>query len=275
MEFILRAVKRQLRRWAPDALYVALVNSKCAIKRRAYRLRAAEDGLYRVDDAHGETIFISQRPRHSRYKRGISAWADKLATQYCLDQAQPKPGGVLIDCGANVGEIGVWARKQGLVYHAFEPEEREARCCDLNNFDGNPQTNRMGLWFETGELKLYSKGESADSSLIPIDGYDSVFVVTTKTLDEYILEHGITDIQVLKVEAEGAEPEVLCGASEALKITRYVAVDCGRERGIDREDTIREVCNRLYGHGFQMVDNNMDRFALLFEKATSVTSSAA
>ena len=89
------------------------------------------------------------------------------------------------------------------------------------------------MWFEPTERKLFSKAGSADSSLIEIADYDSASTVKTTTLDRYVREHGIDLIEVLKIEAEGAEPEVLRGARESLKISRYVTVDCGRERQID------------------------------------------
>ena len=264
----IRAFQDYLRSALPDSIYLRFANAKSFLKGRPHRVAAAGDGIYRIDDKNGDCIYITQRIRHRRYKRGIKSCVDKLATEYSLHKIEALSSGVIIDCGANVGEIGVWARHQGLEYHAFEPEQKEAACCDLNNYDGQSQTNRMGLWHESGELTLYSKGESADSSLIPINDYDSLVVVKTKTLDEYIEERSIEEIEILKVEAEGAEPEVLQGASEALRKTRYVAADCGGERGVERQHTVLDICNRLYPLGFTMIASNMDRFTLLFENKT-------
>ena len=261
----IRALRKYFWRRLPDGPYLFLINAKCKLKGKAHRVRAAGKGLFRVEDKHGETIYIAHRARHTRYFKGVMAQADQLAETYCLDTIDLSAAGVVVDCGANVGEIGIWAKKRGLEYHAFEPEPREAACCDLNSYDGQPRTNRMGLWYESGELTLYSKGGSADSSLIPIEKYDTVLVVPTKTLDEYVAEQDIAAIDVLKVEAEGAEPEVLQGAQEALKITRYVAADCGGERGVEGQYTVLDICNHLYSLGFTMVASNMDRYILLFE----------
>lgn len=271
----IRAMKRAFWRWAPDSLYIAAVNAKWAAKRRSCRMQAAERGAYRVVDGDDVAISLSQRARHIRYKHGVLARVAALAGQYRLGELPVEAGGVMIDCGANVGEIGLWARGRGLDYHAFEPEEAEATCCDLNNYGGERRTNRLGLWNETGELKLYSKAGTADSSLIPIEDYDSVFTVPTTTLDDYVRDHGIERIEVLKVEAEGAEPEVLHGAERSLDRTRYVAVDCGRERGVEKQDTVRDVCNLLFPRGFRMIDSDLERLTFLFEKTAARSAEAA
>ena len=175
----------------------------------------------------------------------------------------------------NIGELGYWARIRGLTYHAFEPESREATCCDLNNSPHQRTTNRCGLWSETTQLRLFSKAKSADSSFIEIANYDQVTLVSAVALDDYVVQHGIQAIEVLKVEAEGAEPEVLRGARESLKISRYVAVDCGPERGLSQEDTVRDVCNAMYAAGFQMIHANARRVCLLFENRNHVMRKAA
>ena len=40
--------------------------------------------------------------------------------------------------------------------------------------------------------------------------------INTLTLDDYVTQRGINQIEVLKVEAEGGEPEVLQGARKTL-----------------------------------------------------------
>ena len=100
-------------------------------------------------------------------------------------------------------------------------------------------------------------------------------MIETMTLDQYVQEHGIGEIEVLKVEAEGAEPEVLRGATQTLPKCRYVTVDCGRERGVDRESTLRDVCNILFDCGFFIVDCEIPRCGILFERRASECARAA
>lgn len=171
----------------------------------------------------------------------------------------------------------MWAQRNGLEYHAFEPEPKEARCCDLNNYSGAARTNRMGLWFEDTDLKFYSKAHTADSSFIEISQYTSIKTVKVTTLDQYVQQNNIQAIEVLKVEAEGAEPEVLRGTRKALGRCRFITIDCGCERGILEEDTIRDACNSVYEQGFRMIESKVsnDRVILTFENMTKVACRAA
>lgn len=274
MKTVLRELKQGLAQAMPQAVFFPFANAKNAFQGRRQRIRPAAGDLVEVSDGQ-QTIFISQRIRHNRYKRGIDTWTNFLASQYNLDKLEVRPGGVFIDCGANVGELGYWARSRQLQYHAFEPETREANCCDLNNFNGQPGTNRVGLWHEATELKFYSKPESADSSCIEIADYHQVKTIKVTTLDQYVQDKGIQAIEVFKVEAEGAEPEVLQGARRTLPMCRYVTVDCGRERGIDAQDTVRDVCNVMYQCGFRIAESDMVRLSLLFENVAQAERRAA
>lgn len=269
-----RKVKATLGKLIPDAVYARLANTISAAKNYSYKMNLAEGDLFEITDPR-KKIYISQRIRHTRYKKGIDFRANLLAGDYFINQLELTPGGVFIDCGANVGELGIWARSQQLEYHAFEPEEREARCCDLNNYQGERLTNRMGLWNETGELKFYSKPSSADSSLIEISGFSEIKTVSVITLDDYVQQRGISAIELLKVEAEGAEPEVLQGARNSLSVCRYVTVDCGPERGLTSENTVREVTNYLYGMGFRIAQFEATRIIILFEQAAASARLAA
>jgi hypothetical protein len=56
----------------------------------------------------------------------------------------------------------------------------------------------------------------------------------TLTLDGLAATLGIGEVAFVKADAEGAEPEVLTGATETLGRTRYIAIDCGPERKGER-----------------------------------------
>ena len=58
---------------------------------------------------------------------------------------------------------------------------------------------------------------------------------------------------MLKLEAEGAEPEVLEGAISVLNSIDYVSADVGPERGIHEQETRDTVVNFLEAHGFELI----------------------
>jgi hypothetical protein len=70
---------------------------------------------------------------------------------------------------------------------------------------------------------------------------------------------------LLKIEAEGAEPEVLIGLSKELKKVNYIVVDCGFERGINSESTIRECSQYLINNNFEFYKYSEFRTMCLFK----------
>ena len=145
---------------------------------------------------------------------------------------------------------GLWARAKGIRYIPFEPEALEARCCDLNNFAGNPETRREALWKENTTLTFYSKPDSADSSAIDPGGSIATEVEGI-TLDNAVSLAEISGTVILKIDAEGAEPEVLEGATKTLPLIDWVSVDCSGERGVTKETTFTETDALLRTHGFR------------------------
>jgi hypothetical protein len=92
-----------------------------------------------------------------------------------------------------------------------------------------------------------------------------VITVRTVTLDSFFEEvGGPSKIRLLKVEAEGMEPEVLAGALKTLANVEYVAVDAGPERGGD--NTVAPVLNILVREGFEVLDCFLVRGTFLLRK---------
>ncbi len=250
----------------PLPAYCRWVNLTRALRGHAYRLAPfGEDDIHTVRDASGAAVHLCRRARHRRYKRGIAGGTASLAGRYGLTGLDIGAGGVFVDCGANVGELGIWARAQGLSYVAYEPEALEARSCDLNNFDGRPETRRRALWHENTTLTFYRKPGTADGSLIEIDTtHGTIEVDAVRLADDLELPDAGT--HVFKLEAEGAEPEVLEGAAPILDRFTYIAVDGGRERGRAQEATIVPVIDMLTSRGFRLVALNPDFLTATFRR---------
>jgi hypothetical protein len=75
---------------------------------------------------------------------------------------------------------------------------------------------------------------------------------------------GSERIRLLKLEAEGAEPEILVGAESVLSRIDYIAADLGPERGLKQEQTATPVINFLLARGFELIDMKFDRVTCLF-----------
>ncbi|MEM9750798.1 MAG: FkbM family methyltransferase [Pseudomonadota bacterium] len=215
---------------------------------RAFKIRSDQD-----------VIYISQRNRIPFYRRGVATRARKIAEEYLLNAVPFEANDLVIDCGANVGDLYFWFRPKGVRYVGVEPSPADFFCLSRNAVDGD--VRHLGLWRESGELDFYVSAATADSSLIPIDAYEEIIKVPTRRLDELFPDE---PIKLLKLEAEGAEIEVLEGAEAALPNIRYIAADLGFERGVAQESTFAPVVNTLAAKGFELLDVNHKRVTALF-----------
>lgn len=239
---------------------------------RAWKIHIeARDGYLIATDARNTKIHFAFPRRAPFYKSGINGRLKSLLKDYMLENLDIPANATIIDCGANIGEVGMGLRLKTakINYHAFEPSEQEFQLCRLNNPQGT--CTKAALWKRTETLTFYSKKASADSSAIEMDGFDTVVNVDAITLDDYCRHKNIEDIFLLKLEAEGAEPEVLEGATGILPRIHYIAADCGFERGKEKASTAPAVVNFLLGQGFEMMEIRQARTTILFRNV-SLTS---
>jgi FkbM family methyltransferase len=137
-----------------------------------------------------------------------------------------QPGMVALDAGAHQGLYTLWIAKHvettGRVY-AFEPSPRERKALRLNlslNRCRNVQVQPFALGTEetTADLYVVNEIETGCNSLRPPNtpGATSTIAVRIRTLDNWLVEHGLNRIDFLKLDVEGAELSVLKGATRLL-----------------------------------------------------------
>ena len=79
-------------------------------------------------------------------------------------------------------------------------------------------------------------------------------LVQQRSLNQIINELRITKVKLLKIEAEGAEPEVLKGSERVLHNIEFIAIDGGPERGENEYQTLSDCVNFLLERNFIMID---------------------
>jgi len=215
-------------------------------------------------------IYICHKERIPLYNIGINSRLDKLMRdEYLLNNISLPEDCIVFDIGSNIGEFGVYLRanckKMNIEYHAFEPSMIEYETNKLNNNRNNDFINNVGLWNKKGVIEFYNKNITGDSSFIETDGYTSIERANVDTIDNYVKKYDIQNIRLLKLEAEGGEPEVLEGAINTLPIIDYITADLGYERGINEEHTFSDVTNFLLSNGYEIIDINLDRFSSLYK----------
>ena len=230
-------------------------------------------GLPRVRDSQGEEIVLASPARYGLYRRGVVRRYEELVDQYGLQQFLTPDCAVFVDVGANIGEFGKAIQWEGLSsrYIAFEPDPLAFTALSKNNPDA--ANLNIALADYTGRSKLFLASATADSSLHqPTTQHQGWADVRVDTLDNSLNSFGLEEISILKVEAEGGEPEVLAGAAKTLRRTRVCVVDAGPE--LHGTSTAPGCISILANAGFELVDLRFPRGILVFQNTSFNTRSS-
>jgi FkbM family methyltransferase len=147
-----------------------------------------------------------------------------------IDQFRPKTGDTVVDVGAHIGLYTIIASKRvgptGKVI-AIEPDPEN---CNLlkRNVELNNLTNVIILecaaFSSNTKLKLYSPGKERGftklSTVMSARALTETFLhVDGNKLDHLMLMQGIMQANWIKIDVEGAELEVLKGATTTLSVS--------------------------------------------------------
>lgn len=251
-----------LTRKARGRPFCALFNLRAALRGVDARVRFdAGSGAFRVASDGYELRFRHEGQAYYACKRGIRRRTEILRDTYFLDRIEFSPGDLVVDCGANVGELKYCFLVAGLAveYVGIEPAPLEFECLKENVAPS--EAINAGLWHEDGELEFFLSSQMADSSLIEPASYDRVVRVPVKRLDTLLPDRRI---KLLKLEAEGAEPEAIRGCEGILEHIEYVSADVGWERGAQASSTMPAVTNYLLARGFELVEVGRQRLTALY-----------
>jgi FkbM family methyltransferase len=144
-----------------------------------------------------------------------------------------KRGDIFVDIGANIGYYTVLAAhlvgSEGKVV-AIEPVPETVKVlrinCNLNHLS-NVEILPTALWSHECAMPIYfSKGAFGMASLIEL-GEDSIL---TKAIPLDSVSQSWRTIKMLKIDAEGAEYQILRGSYETLKKVDCVILECSKYR---------------------------------------------
>jgi len=252
-----KTIKSLLFRALPEDLYVRWAPVLLPLfnfKRLGSRCKAGRiDGEIFECITHGRSWRFVGASRVDRYiwPKGLEVAKSKMRSKYLHHDWLLPDDAIILDVGANAGEFTAAVVEQSKIVASFEPDPAVFRCLSFN-LSNHPNCDLVNAAAgdENGSKRFYLANQDADSSLIEPDEFVSTIDVNCVRLDDWIDKAGISQITLMKVEAEGFEPEVLKGAERALQRTQYVSVDASPERkGMDTRD---DVCRMLVASGFSV-----------------------
>lgn len=218
---------------------------------------AAEgDGIVWFSDGRMVMANISRERVWRFWKRGLEKRFLYLGGRYFKGIPPVGKGDTVINFGANVGELCVQLSGMcGADVIAVEPDPIVRVALLANAELYGFQVAPFAAWKENCKLTMHLAPGSADTSAF---GGGKEITVTARTIDS--LAPG-GPIKLICGDAEGAEPEVLMGATETLERTEYVSLCCSAER--NGENTLDDCEELLKAHGFEILSRQETSFCQL------------
>ena len=205
--------------------------------------------------------FTSEGTGVFAYLFGLEERTNYIKECYMINNLEINEGDVVIDCGAAQGLFYLAVKNFNPEYYGFEPSPTQFD--DLKyNLSGEKNIYKKALWKRTGdELELFVNDWNNDSSAIKPEEYDEVIKIETLSLDD-LIDTISKNVKLIKIEAEGAEPEVLHGLDRNISKVDYITIDAGFER--NGKSTISECVHYLISKNFELIDFYQPRVGLLF-----------
>lgn len=169
-----------------------------------------------------------------------------------------KPGSTIIDVGANIGQFAYFSSHYLKASKVLSIEPTRSSF-DLLRLNARPvDSTYCGLVMQ--KEGMYEMHCSLDSSQLntvyrqPGQTYGKAFQVKGASLDSLASEKDYAKIDLLKIDAEGAEMDVLKSASDCLSRTSAVYIELGYGSKRGRDNTLFEAMSLLDKHGFALAD---------------------
>ena len=255
-----RARQARLRSWRllascllPTRLHPCAGAPGAAWGRGLGGVRVAErDGLARISFPTRQVLY--SLPDRGAVTEAIrSYYMTAFLDQYDLT-ALLRPGAVFLDIGAHVGSVALLASHlvgaAGRVL-AVEPHEGNFRCLEASvreNRAENVTPVACAAGHRPGTVALARAAQG--SQLTSLEGRQDV-VVSVRSVDELVDEHGLERVDFIKIDTEGMEREVLAGAAETVRWFRPTVAVAAHHRPGDDERLARVLTEMRAGYRLQ------------------------
>lgn len=173
-----------------------------------------------------------------------------------------KESDVFVDIGANIGLYSLLAAKKipGLKIYSFEPIPLNAALFEssalINSFT-SIVIYRMCAGNSVGETSFSVASDSAFSSILNTGRKPEEKKITTRvtTIDRFMIDEKILKIDVMKIDAEGAEMLILQGAKDLFgreeAKPRLVLLELNDKNLAPFGASVGEICEIMQKYGYR------------------------
>ena len=236
----------------PKTFFCYFWNTAFKLIGNSVRISSTNENTFLVSDKN-HSIEIIYKERFEYYMQNISTRLSHLSFEYMLSSIQFTDRDVVIDCGANIGELFLAIDQQleeqiNINYYGFEPVEKDFQVLSRNS--KNLIDIPLALSSDEQAREFYLRPKAADSSFEPARSSKSI-LVDCVTIDRFF--KNFENIKLLKLEAEGFELDVLVGAKKSLSKIKFITADLGFELENNTVNSFDEVDKLLRGNNFELI----------------------
>lgn len=172
-----------------------------------------------------EVYFVGRDNSHTDHLVVKETWVENV---YRITEDDLDDTGVVIDIGANIGAVSLWAARLGAQVVAVEPDPDNLDCLRTNLANNPTLADRVTVLpvaVTPRPETVTLQPDHGDSHIIE-SPTDTSVEVEGITLEQVYLRSGVAYCDVLKIDAEGSEYPVLLGASrEVIRKARYITLE--------------------------------------------------
>lgn len=247
-------------------LFCTLLNIRNLIKRKKIYFKFV-DKFY-ILNQNKKNWFFKNKYRLLRNVDGLEKRAKQLHDIYQLKNIDINDQDLIVDIGANYGEffnIFDLIIKKKINYISVEPSN-DCYVCLMKSIPNHKHIN-SAIYNKKIKKNFFLSEDTADSSLIEPQKFSKFIEIETKTLNDIINQ----DVKLLKVEAEGAEPEIILNIRDLKYKIKYIVVDVGFERGKRKQSTEKRCLTILKSYGYYVKSEyrSNERIVILFERTNN------
>ena len=255
-------------------------------KSKVFNIKKINDKHYEVKTEagifHTPTVY-----RTLNLSSGLEWRTNLLAKSYGISYFKTvfsKKNPVVIDIGANIGEFSMYCVKKNSKVYSVEHDKAVFPMLKLNvekffpniipfNMSISNNTGKQNLYYATltGSTTIVEPIKTDDYEKIELENFSSENKVYGETngitLDDFIDQNKIDLVDLIKCDAEGAEPEIIKGLRKNSDRIGYITIDTIGER--NGEDTTDEVVELLKERNFEIIkipDEQMGRVVIAKNK---------
>jgi FkbM family methyltransferase len=198
---------------------------------------------------------LESRGYYLRHKAVLPYGVDYIRDISELSKSFKLPIKTVFDVGAHFGETSQRALNafSGCRVVAFEPAPDSFKCLTTNISCSRFAAHPIALSDADGSGLLHLNRNNLRHSLLQFDSDAPTIEVNCRSIDSFCEEHGITSIDVLKVDTEGHDIAVLRGSSRMLASTKFVYCEFFHLTDESQGATLLGLHNLLYPHGLSFV----------------------